>query len=66
MAGSGRRSPDTGSRQCRCGRYAATEIANTSVAAIADSRCSNYAGDIGHFRRLGYEVIYSALRQQDK
>jgi hypothetical protein len=46
-----------------CGRYAGVTVASTQAAPLAQSRCENYADDFGHFRRPGYEVIYSALRK---
>lgn len=48
-----------------CGHYAAPH-AGRSTLASRTSRCSNYADDFGHFRRPGYEVIFTALRRAAK
>lgn len=45
-----------------CGRYAGVAVASAGAAVPSGSRCANYADDFGHFRRPGYDVIYSALR----
>lgn len=45
-----------------CGHYAGVAVASAGDAALAGSRCKNYADDFGHFRRPGYDVIYAALR----
>lgn len=45
-----------------CGQYAGVALASTDATTPSGSRCENYADDFGHFRRPGYEVIYSALR----
>lgn len=47
-----------------CGGYGGVAVASTAAATPTSSRCENYADDFGHFRRPGYEVIYSALRRQ--
>lgn len=50
-----------------CGFYAGVTVANADPAALpGKSRCANYADDFGHFRRPGYNHIYSALRDQAK
>jgi hypothetical protein len=45
-----------------CGRYAGVDVASADADTLPSSRCENYADDFGHFRRPGYNVIYSALR----
>ncbi|MGV3550579.1 GDSL-type esterase/lipase family protein [Rhizobium sp.] len=45
-----------------CGQYAGVAVASADEALPSGSRCQNYADDFGHFRRPGYDVIYSALR----
>jgi lysophospholipase L1-like esterase len=45
-----------------CGQYAGVAVASADVTTLSGSRCENYADDFGHFRRPGYDVIYSALR----
>lgn len=45
-----------------CGQYAGVAVASAEATTVAGSRCENYADDFGHFRRPGYNVIYSALR----
>lgn len=47
-----------------CGQYAGVTVASTDATPLTGSRCENYADDFGHFRRPGYEVIYSALRKR--
>ena len=47
-----------------CGQYGGVAVASAEATALPGSRCENYADDFGHFRRPGYEVIYSALRKQ--
>ena len=50
-----------------CGFYAGVTVASADADALpGKSRCENYADDFGHFRRPGYNVIYSALRGQAK
>jgi hypothetical protein len=51
--------------QMTCGRYTAP-LAGGSTLASRTNRCANYADDFGHFRRPGYEVIFTALRQAAK
>lgn len=48
-----------------CGQYAGVTVASAEADTPAGSRCENYADDFGHFRRPGYEVIYSALRGRE-
>lgn len=45
-----------------CGRYAGVDVASAEGTTLPGNRCENYADDFGHFRRPGYNVIYSALR----
>jgi hypothetical protein len=47
-----------------CGQYAGVALASAHAATLPGSRCENYADDFGHFRRPGYNVIYSALRSR--
>lgn len=50
-----------------CGHYAGVTVASADAAALpGKSRCENYADDFGHFRRPGYNVIFSALRGEAK
>lgn len=53
-----------------CGQYAGVDVASAeasvAVPVVKGSRCENYADDFGHFRRPGYEVIYSAMRAAAK
>lgn len=50
-----------------CGQYAGVDVASADAPGVATgSRCANYADDFGHFRRPGYEVIYSAMRASAK
>jgi hypothetical protein len=51
-------------RVMTCGRYAGVTVASTDATTMPESRCANYADDFGHFRRPGYDVIYSALRSR--
>jgi len=45
-----------------CGQYGGVTVASADSSTLAGGRCENYADDFGHFRRPGYDVIYSALR----
>ena len=45
-----------------CSQYAGVAVASADATTLTGSRCANYADDFGHFRRPGYDVIYSALR----
>jgi lysophospholipase L1-like esterase len=45
-----------------CGLYDA-KLHVASAKARQQPACANYADDFGHFRRPGYDVIFSALRQ---
>jgi hypothetical protein len=47
-----------------CGQYAGVAVASAEASTLPRNRCENYADDFGHFRRPGYDVIYSALRSQ--
>ena len=47
-----------------CGQYAGITVASAEPSTLPGSRCENYADDFGHFRRPGYDVIYSALRSR--
>ena len=49
-----------------CGQYAGVAVASADASTLPKSRCENYADDFGHFRRPGYDVIYSALRGRSK
>lgn len=46
-----------------CGQYD-RPVKTASTTAVSVSRCENYADDFGHFKRAGYEVIYSAMTSQ--
>ena len=50
--------------QMTCGYYAGVPDALPTASGKMRSRCENYADDFGHFRRPGYEVIFSALRAE--
>jgi platelet-activating factor acetylhydrolase IB subunit beta/gamma len=43
-----------------CGQYD-RPLQAAATGASGKSRCTNYADDFGHFKRPGYEVIFSAL-----
>lgn len=45
-----------------CGQYGGVTVASAKPSALPGSRCENYADDFGHFSRPGYDVIYSARR----
>jgi hypothetical protein len=47
-----------------CGGYGETQEVLSLQAQATKSRCENYADDFGHFKRPGYEVIFSALRAE--
>jgi lysophospholipase L1-like esterase len=47
-----------------CGRYGEAQSSLSLTPEESKSRCENYADDFGHFKRPGYEVIYSALRAE--
>lgn len=50
--------------QMTCGRYGEAQSTLDLTPDKPKSRCENYADDFGHFKRPGYEVIYSALRDE--
>lgn len=47
-----------------CGRYGEVQSTLDLPPDVPKNRCENYADDFGHFKRPGYEVIYSALRDE--
>jgi len=48
-----------------CGQYdAPLKVADASGKPGTGSRCANYADDFGHFKRDGYDVIFSTMMRQ--
>jgi hypothetical protein len=47
-----------------CGRYGEPQSTLNLTPDAPKASCENYADDFGHFKRRGYEVIYSALRDE--